>query len=303
MSFFNDIFSRGNKSDDQKRLAEMVEKASKASPTAKKMLDDAKKRGIKFEMDKGVEGARGYYTYDSKTVFLNPKFSDDILLSTLIHEVRHSEQALDFSSTNTIQSAIKVNRAAEADAMAFSCMAAYEMGRTMPEVFTAYKKENPDIANAFAAELQQTRSQNRSLQAAFKAWYKDADYVGTYDNDVISHMKKVHSGSRSLKEIPDTDIARKMCKNGTLSYLSDIPFLSSQAATTISVKNYESAAKIEKKGFLGTTHSKRLTSIDNFYVRQEDGRVRMPLIPRKAPPQARPMTPSQISSVIDGYFR
>ena len=301
MGWFNDIFSRGSDRplSEKDRLNDLVKKAS-FSPTAKKILDEALKKGVQFKLESGLKD-RGIFEPQGNTILLNKSMSDEVLLSTLVHEARHAAQGLGWTSANTLQSAFKVDRAQEADAMAFQCAAVYELQSVYPNVFKEFRASHPDISNAYVRNLQATKNQNMALQGAFKAWYMDTEYVAGYDRSTVDFMADKSSPARMLKDIPDTDISLKLCRNGGYSYMPDASFFNSQAACTLKQEVYEAASALEKKNIPIASRAGRRTSVDHFFVRQPDGRVRMPLIPRQ--PTAKPMSASQISSVISGMFR
>lgn len=301
MGWFNDIFSRGSDRSlsDEDRLNDLVKKAS-FSPTAKRVLDEALKSGVRFKLESGLKD-RGIFEPQENVVLLNKDMSNEVLLSTLVHEARHAGQGLGWATNNTLQSAFKVDRAQEADAMAFQCAAAYELRSVFPGVFKEFSSLHPSIANAYTRGMPTSNNQNMALQGAFKAWYADAEYVAGYDRSTIDFMKDKSSPARMLRDIPDTDIALKLCRNGGYSYMPDASFFNSQAACTLMLDVYESASALEKRDIPAASRAGRRTSVDHFFVRQPDGRVRMPLIPRQA--TAKPLAPSQVSSVIKGMFR
>ncbi len=301
MGWFNDVFSRGGSRplSEKDRLNDLMKKAS-FSPMAKKVLDEALKKGVQFRLE-GALKDRGVFEPSENAIVLNKNMSDEVLLSTLVHEARHAGQGLGWTSANTLQSAFKVDRAQEADAMAFQCAAAYELQSVFPNVFREFKSSHPDVADAYVRGLQSTKNQNMALQGAFKAWYLDTEYVAKYDRGTVDFMADKSSPARMLQNIPDTDICLKLCRNGGYSYMPDASFFNSQAACTLKQDVYEAASALEKKDIPKASRAGRRTTVDNFFVRQPDGRVRMPLVPR--PPSAKPMTASQISSVISGMFR
>ncbi len=278
-----DFFNRKDIHRQQdRRVQELYDRASETSPIAKRILEQAVNNGIKISMMSGMD-AVGTYDDAKRSIFLNPEMSDEILMTTLVHEARHSDQSVYYTSTNTIESAIKVNRAMEADAMAVQCAAAFEMRISDPAIFSEFKGKHPLIAKAYEAEIKSSKDTQKALSSAFKAWYSDEKYVDSYDHDVACFMKKHYSPSRSLRSVSDRDLVMNLCP-----YMrNDKDFFASKEANTMNREVYDAARKIETDKMPSSRKVKR-TSLDTMYVKESDGKVTPPL--DRSYPQMQRMT-------------
>ena len=127
-----DIFNRqAIRQQQDQRIQDLYDRAVQSSLIAQKILEQAMNNGVKISMLSGMTSV-GTFDVSMKGFFLNPSMSDEVLMTTLVHEARHSDQSVYYTSTNTIESAIKVNRAMEADAMSIQCAAAFEMRQATP---------------------------------------------------------------------------------------------------------------------------------------------------------------------------
>lgn len=284
--FFNRRSSNSNQADQ--RVQDLIDRASQYSPIAKKVLSRAVADGITFSMQPGMTQV-GTYDDNKKSVFLNPNMSDEVLLGTLVHEARHSSQELYYTSMNTVESAVKLNRATEADAMAVQCAAVFEMRMSDPKIFEEFRAKHPEIAKAYEDEARASKDTQKALSGAFKAWYKDEAYVDGYDRDVAVFMKKHYNPARSLNVVSGRDMIQYLCP-----YMRhDKDFFDSKEANTMRREPYDAARKIELDKVPSSRKSPR-TSLDSMTVKEPDGKVTESLA-QSYPPLAR-MTPQRIAS-------
>lgn len=287
---FSDIFKRrgASRAQEDQRIQDLLDRAAQNSPVAKRILDQALGDGIRFSMQPGIKDI-GTYDDNKRSVFLNPNMSDEVLLGTLVHEARHSGQSIYFTSTNTVEAAVKINRAAEADAMAVQCAAVFEMRLSNPKIFEEFRAKHPEIAKAYEEEARASKDTQKALSSAFKTWYRDTEYVDGYDRDVAAFMKKHYSPTRSLRIVSDRDLIKDLCP-----YMRhDKEFFASKEANTMKRDTYDTARKIELDR-APSSRSPVRTSLDTMRIRESDGKITEPMN-KRYPPLSR-MTPQNIAS-------
>lgn len=89
-----------------------------------------------------------------KYVSLNEKASDAKLLSTIVHECRHSEQTPVHDHTYSVYDSVCEVRAMEADAMAHECAAVYQMRKAEPETYEAFCERHGGIMKAYETSFE-----------------------------------------------------------------------------------------------------------------------------------------------------
>ena len=154
-----DIFSQAKKEkqQDEIRCQSLIDRVCKTSPIGKKLIENALSNGVKIRMSDEID-ALGTYNNESKEIQLNKEFEDDTLLSTLVHECRHSEQTIQFGSPHySMYTSIAIVRAKEADAMAHQCAAAYQMRRTEVDAFLDFSTRHPGMMLAYQNEMEKSK--------------------------------------------------------------------------------------------------------------------------------------------------
>lgn len=258
----------------EERLNKLIERVSKASPIGKKIVESAIERGIGICFEEGCDNALGKYVPSVKCVVLNEKFPDEKLLSTIIHECRHSEQKPVKDHTYTILAGARENRALEADAMAHECAAVYQMRKSEPETYNVFKQRHAGIMTAYESSFEKEKDEKKAKSEAFKAWYDDAAYVELYDRSIVEFMAtgSMYSGGYK-KDMP----SEKLLDN--VDYVEK-SFFDSKRAMTFSEKVARETQKAERGHIRHIFNifgkSKIKTSADDMYVRQQDGSVSSP---------------------------
>lgn len=284
----NNLQQEFEKQTDPKsvRLENLKKMIMTTSPTGKKILEDAEKNDISINFDP-LGNFNGMYVPNLKAVILNQDVSDHVLATTLIHEIQHSKQVLNRSSENTIFSNISIERASEADAMATQAAVAYEMGsyiqnrKNNPDynpVFggaalyasAAFEESHGKIFNAYRSSMKKENDPNLAKKSAFKAWYKDKDYVNKYDTRVIeSASLEIFHKSSFTKDPSPVDLYPDF------NYVEP-SFFKSKEATTLPEDLVKQASSIERfniKNFFKMFSKKIPVSADNFYTEKEDGTI------------------------------
>ena len=209
-----------------------------------------------------------------KYVSLSDKATDAQLLSTIVHECRHSEQNPVHDHSYSVYSNIAEVRAVEADAMAHECAAVYQMRKAEPETYDVFCKRHGGMMRAYEQSFVADKDENKAKAEAFKAWYDHAEYVENYDRAVVDFMGMgmLYSGAYK-KEIAPKQLADE------IGYV-DAGFFASARANTVSEKTATETAKVERGHVRHALKlfgkSKIKTSADYFYVRSADGKVEAP---------------------------
>ena len=258
----------------EKRVDGLINRICKSSPLGKKIVESAIARGISIGIDGDKGNSLGSYIPSMKYVSLNEKASDAKLLSTIVHECRHSEQSPVHDHTYTVYASVCEVRAMEADAMAHDCAAVYQMRKAEPETYAAFSKRHGGIMKAYETSFEARKDPAAAKNEAFKAWYDHAEYVELYDCATVEFMAmgSLYSGAYK-KEIPPKEMAEN------IGYVEP-EFFTSARASTVSEETAKDAAKTERGHIRHAlkifNRSKVKTSADKFFVRAADGTVSAP---------------------------
>lgn len=258
--------------DKSGRMRRLLDRAAKYSPTAAEVVEDARKRGCRYDFMSGIDGYIGFYDMRSNSVCLNLMLSDEELITTLVHESRHAVQPNCLISIDrNIRTNLQINRSKEADAMAFECASAFEMRDRYPKAWFLFKKDHPHIAVAYAKKIKQDGNKIFALGEAFKAWHDDAEYAAEYDRDVIRFLSSniLKNGKKFLSEnMSPREISGLFCSHKGKEYLDDRDFLSSPRALAVSEDTLMRCRLIacKKQAFYGSFDD----SVDALNVRPSD---------------------------------
>lgn len=257
---FNGILDRTS----DKRMASLLRRASELSPTAAALLSEtADKRAPAYVFGALTDGTMGTYVPFFDLILLNGRLPDEELLPTLIHETRHVGQ-YSFSNQYDTKTSLCINRTMEADASAFECAAAYEIGQHEPAVWEAFQKNRPQIA---AAYLQEAARPEKALSEAFKAWFDNRRYVGKYDRRILRAMETDYSLKGTSAEI-----LAKICLFKGKTYVTETGFPETPRALAV---DRRTALAARWKGFC---HGDR--SVHDLYAEDKNGVLR-PLSEKK----------------------
>lgn len=223
--------------DGADRIRRLTETVRQNSPTGAKIVNTAFAHGCGFNFDR-LDKCQGAYDAARNMVFLNPDRSDAELLTTLVHECRHSLQPKDFKNAqHDIRTNLQWTRATEADAMAHECAAAFEMRAALPAVWDKFKEKHAGIASSYEKAYEKAignGDQNKALNEAFKAWHDNAGYVAIYDGETVDRLSFLALRSRTVPEndVPPEEIGKRVCRKDGASYLEE-GFMTSARALTV----------------------------------------------------------------------
>ncbi len=171
-----------------KRMVSLINAVAENSPLGRSVLEKAHKAGYKLDFQ-FMSNAKGAANQNSKTITLNPSFSDAALMSSLVHECRHAGQyaagySCDFQNY-TVKSALMTSRAMEADAQAVAAGACMEYaaatGNKAP--LTAMKMNALQVVSNVSPFLEkgQKNADAAVLRAGFNGWYDNEAMVRSYE--------------------------------------------------------------------------------------------------------------------------
>ncbi len=256
------------------RVEKLIARICKASPLGKKIVESAIERGVSIGIDGDKGNCLGCYVPSMKYVSLDEKASDAKLISTIVHECRHSEQNPMRDHSYSVYSNVAEVRALEADAMAHECAAVYQMRKAEPDTYAAFCDRHGGMMKAYEASFEKDKNADKAKSEAFKAWYDHASYVENYDRSVVDFMEmgKLYSGAYK-KEITPKQLSEEF------GYV-DEAFFASARANTVSERTAKNTAAVERGHIRHALklfgRSKIKTSADYFYVRTADGKVEPP---------------------------
>lgn len=242
-SFKKAFEKEAEKIRDEKRMDALLRFAEKHSPTGKKLIEQARKNGVKFIMSHELPAHTGGTWYPRpKKLLLNASLPDEILVTTLVHEARHAAQKMSVMTCYTAGAALKLNRALEADAKACEAAAAYEMKDAFPQAFASFEKRHPRIRTEYQHEMEKGSGlPGKALAGAFSAWYTDEAYCERYDAPLLKELKRCRFKTGHLGlNIENAEILEKVCPYMTLEEFSKL------SNRTVSETTAREAAKIQK---------------------------------------------------------
>jgi hypothetical protein len=168
------------------------------SEHGKKVLDFAKEKKIKIYMTNGCDES-GYYDEDKRQVVLSSDYFDESYgIFTLAHELRHAVQydTIDYDDSDLdIKSQLMLNRATEADAMAYCHLCALELKdlghkdiwkdvkgdlKTISKPMEKAKKENPNDLG-------------KIMKEGFDGWYESKFLLKEYESDILEFLDDIKS--------------------------------------------------------------------------------------------------------------
>ena len=200
------------------RVDRLLKRICETTPLGKQIVESAEKRGISIGIDGDKGNAWGSYSPSMKYVSLNEKATDAQLLSTIVHELRHSEQKPEHDFNNTVFASIAEVRAMEADAMAHECAAVFEMRSEEVGVYLDFMENNPEVFRPFVQAYNKNGSLDEAKAAAFEAFYTDETFVKTYDSRTVSFYEKGMKPGK--KEVSGRELCDKIAPYMTPAFFN-----------------------------------------------------------------------------------
>lgn len=224
---------------EEQIAARLVNRLSKI-PTGKKVLEGLKKH----RMPVCFESSSGYGFYNAQKIVVNPRYSDDKVFSTLVHETRHMYQdkecGIHYERNDLdLKSQIMNDRAMEADAQTWAIRASYEL-KTAGDVgpFNSFKSKSPEIFDGFQAGLAKSGGvlNKDVMTAAFMAWYDQTALRAQYEKSYMTD-----SAAMDVQRV----VMSPVLKSGSPVYYDKRPLksLTSEQLLTAYASNYFSGDK------------------------------------------------------------
>lgn len=257
---------------EEGRLQDLMKLVREHSPVGAAVLEEAGDCKLFFNE---MYGAAGAYYRGLNAIALNPHCSDAQLFSTLVHEARHASQRYADPKNPDMQTQIQLNRAKEADAMAFECAAAFDARNTYPDAWDTFAVSHLKVVKAYADAALETQDRAACIREAFKAWFDDQSYVNRYD---LLQSKYIHSSYiKEEKEfLPSSEILESICRwgsdGGYMSKHSD--FLETERIMSVSRDVYGIYEKKNAEGALLYPKIGRDYSLYSFSVISETGKIK-----------------------------
>ncbi|MGD9638934.1 MAG: DUF6782 family putative metallopeptidase [Alphaproteobacteria bacterium] len=261
-------------------------------PEGKHLVDNVARDGYTFNFQSSTT-ACGSCEVEKKEIILNPNISEDRLVATLAHELRHAQQftrgANHKISEQTTKTKIMTTRAMEADANAYAALVCWNLKNSShegpweqkgdPAPWQKLTETAPEITTAFEKTMVSTKDTSKALAEAFKAWYHER-IREIYDDGHIDNLKRIEdegkAGSLSFaKENSPENIVNVTCFHNGKSYLPNAAdVLNSPEYLSVSEKNMAEIKKFfeTREQEFGVKADKSLAQIP---VRKKDGSVCM----------------------------
>ena len=167
----------------------VINTIARGTKIGKTILEKAAENGYSIHMA-NMTGAAGTCDSRKKMIVLNPNFSEDVLISSLVHEARHAEQDKNATWTGArgsfeMETDLMLSRAKEADAQAIAAAACFEIQANTgdSEPLDAMRVTDPHIVEPMLEVVPRDSSAvtDKMIQAAFKGWYDGDETVETYE--------------------------------------------------------------------------------------------------------------------------
>lgn len=174
---------------ERAQTSHIINTIARGTEIGKTILEKAAQNGYSIHMNY-ISGAAAACDSKNKRIILNPAFSEDMLISSIVHEARHAEQDANATWTGergafTMETELMLSRAQEADAQAIAAAACFEIrantGNAGP-LAEMYQCDSSIVGPlAGAAESKTSAVTGEMLRAAFKGWYKNESIVESYE--------------------------------------------------------------------------------------------------------------------------
>ena len=271
-------FTADKKAYDQSpERMERLKKMLMKSQIGRETLDFLKEKGsdLVFEDMKYY----GYFAPDKNLVALSPRFSDEDLAITFVHEVRHARQDSIMSNTTpdmTPQTMLKNGFLIEADACAAECVLAHQMmDKGDKSIFEAHQKTAyAPMSTAFEKEFAKSKDWNKARDAAFMEWFH-LPVKPSYATQYIDFMKEIAKDGSNEWFQHDMDIkkmAGKLCLDSDgKCYIGNAKMIEAPERLNISEKQAAAMIQAVKPFMKKNNRSAEKMGLDKIYVAHADG--------------------------------
>lgn len=216
--------------EGSERLYDTIRTLQK-SETGRQLLADAEKYGTTLAL-RSLKGSHGSFTDDERLILINEDSNENRAVTTLAHELRHSQQfqngVLLSAYADRPKDYLQSQGVIEADANVIACQVGWELQKAgIPEPLAELKKEDRDVVSAFVAEAEKGGVENGTAHAkAFYAWFDDLSLRECYEKNYLRnfecHKRKATREEQMTclqRRVPVADNIEKVCKFGGKVYL------------------------------------------------------------------------------------
>lgn len=191
---------------DREKLEAVINKLAKTS-LGRELLDCAAEYGTEIRLD-NMYGAWGAFAYEEHKLRLNKEASEERMVATLAHELRHSQQfqkgvKMDVLH-DTPRSYLHSQCVIEADANVSSCLVAWDlMQQGDKSVCETLMQEDKEVFKKFFEVAQKEGTAKGSApNAAFYGWFDNMRIRQAYENNYAKSVEYCKSrADRNDKEL------------------------------------------------------------------------------------------------------
>ncbi|MBR1777165.1 MAG: hypothetical protein IJ752_01080 [Alphaproteobacteria bacterium] len=270
-------FNNDGNYDQSPERMERLKKMLKKSQIGRETLDFLDEKGSDLVFEKMPY--YGYFDPENNVVALSPRFSDEDLAITFVHEVRHARQdsiMTNTSSNMTPETLLKNGFMIEADACATECILAHQMMEQGDySIFEAHQKTAyAPMSTAFEKEFAKSHDWNKARDAAFMEWYNLPVKPG-YADQYIDFMKEISKNNDSAdfrKDMDTKQMAQKLCldSNGEC-YIQNPKKLESPEKLNVNEKQSAKMIAVLKPFMKRQKRSAEQMGLNKVHVAHRDG--------------------------------
>ena len=270
-------FTNSDNYDQSPERMERLKKMLKKSKIGRETLDFLKEKGSKLVFEKMPY--YGYFDPTNNVVALSPRFSDEDLAITFVHEVRHARQdsiMTNTSSDMTPETLLKNGFMIEADACAAECVLAHQMMEQGDNsIFEAHQKTAyAPMSTAFEKEFAKSHDWNKARDAAFMEWYNLPVKPG-YAKSYIEFMGEISRNNDPADFMHDMDtkkMAQKLCLDSSGEcYIQNPKKLESPEKLNVSEGQAAMMINVLKPFMKRQKRSPERLGLDKIHVEHHDG--------------------------------
>lgn len=249
--------------NDCRRIIALINRIAENSPSGTAVLNEAAQH-CKLVLS-SEQTSVGYATCgDEKNpdwrIALNPRYPDDILASTLVHESRHICQFANGCkeyprNTLNMKSAIMLDRAMEADADTAACMTVMELAKAGDmKALLGFARIRPSVVKAACETLKENpKASVETLQkSAFRGWYDSEGIKKGYEKAYYTRPMKLCMLFRMTQH----------WKGGS-------ELTSDQVVQKVGIGGYFKTPADLESGKYADLHAKTVKTLDKFFAVRE----------------------------------
>lgn len=275
------VFEKKSEADMSPERMERLKATLRKSKIGRETLDFLKANGSGLGFEKMPY--YGYFSPEENRVAISPDFSDEDLVITLVHEIRHAKQ--DSIMHNTTPDMVpatmfKNGFMIEADACAAECVLAHEMMEQGDDsIFKAHQKTAyGPMSTAFEAEFDKSHDWNKARSAAMLEWYhlpvkpgyanQYIDFMGEIAKDKDKEGQKIYF----QHAIPTQKMSDKLCidSKGT-PYLQNPKMLDLPERINLNEKQAKKLSDIMRPYMRKSGKTAEKLGLDKVFVKHADG--------------------------------